>query len=328
MNDTTQLNESILPPGTRFEFNRLPIGALQPPAGLFDPRDVHSSDTALVPNPLTVYPSGEGSYLIIDGCKRFTLEQTKKTRELDCMVLTPPPTPDQAALLRMTCNRSRPLRFFEKVQFVAWLQQHGDEKLLRATCATLALDNRERTELTRLIECDPAIIDAVFNGKLDRALAPELQRLEEPDRKATLAFFAVYSFSRQMQRELLDWLPELAFRERKSIVELLTTEEVLTIGASTKLNGPQKIEHLRELLYNRRFPTIARAKQTWKELAARSNPDPRQVQFKPSEAFEKNRLELKITITDAKQAHDVFSQLSALAPDVWNQLIYPAQFYR
>ena len=328
MNATTQLNESILPPGTRLEFRRLPVGELELPDDLFDPRDVHADDDALLPSPLTVHRSAT-RFRIIDGCKRFTFAREKNAGgEIDCMVMTPPPAPDRAALLRMVLNRSRPLRFFEKVRFVAWLENHGDERQLRATCTSLSIDNRERTELQHLVKCDNVIIDAVFAGALDRALAPELRRLDGPDREATLAFFRQYAFSRQTQRELLDWLPELAFRERRTIAAILAADEIVAVGGNTRLNGPQKIERLRDALYHRRFPTLARARQTWKELADRCNPDPRMVQFKPSEAFEKNRLELRITVTDAEAAHATFSQLSALESDVWNQLIYPAQFYR
>ena len=46
------------------------------------------------------------------------------------------------------------------------------------------------------------------------------------------------------------------------------------------------------------------------------------------EAFEKNRLELRITITEAEQARAIFSRLSELEPDDWNRLLYPAQFSR
>jgi hypothetical protein len=48
------------------------------------------------------------------------------------------------------------------------------------------------------------------------------------------------------------------------------------------------------------------------------------VQFKPSEAFEKNRLEIKITVSDGVKAGTIIRRLAEIPPLEWDSLIYPA----
>jgi hypothetical protein len=193
--------------------------------------------------------------------------------------------------------------------------------------AALSVNKRELLEFEQLTACDQTIIDTIATGKLECGSAPEVQRLDPIDREAVIALLHQYSFTRQMQRELLDWLPECAFREKCTVADILAASWLQEIHHNEKLNGPQKIDRIRTALFNRRFPTIARAKKAWSESAAELNPDPSHVHLKPSEAFEKNRLELRITVTSAEQAAMIFSRLCDVAPQKWDQLIYPAQFY-
>ncbi|MBN1760390.1 MAG: hypothetical protein JW863_18825 [Chitinispirillaceae bacterium] len=327
MSDTSPLHNVTDASASILDFCTLPLEMLDLPARLFDPRDVHDTDEVPLPSPLTVYKSGN-RYTVLDGCKRLILAQRADTRELGCMLLRPSPKITHAALLRISLNSSRPLRFFEKLLFITWLSEHYDERDFRSACTGLPMENRECFEFVRLASCDKEIIDAVYDGVLELSLGPELQRLEGDDRSAVLSFFRSYPFSRQMQRELLDWLPELAFREHCPIDAILTAPELSAITGDSRLNGPQKIGHLRDSLFNRRFPTLAGAKRQWKEVAGRVNPDPRRVQFKPAEAFEKNLLDMRITISTPEEAHTIFSKLADLDANEWNRLIYPAQLSR
>jgi hypothetical protein len=327
MNSTPHSPDAAKAPAPHLEFRQLPVKELELPAGLFDPRDADPAAADDLPLPLTVYRTGRG-YVIIDGCKRFIRARQTESGSVDCMVLVPAPDAVRAALLRMSLNRVRPLRFFEKLLFTAWLKEHCEEEQYSEMCTALSIDNRERRELEQLSSCDAETIDAVYRGTLERVLAPEVRRLDPADRTAVLLFTQKHPFSRQAQRELLDWLPELAYREKCPVADILALPEISAIEHNEKLNGPQKIDHLRTALFNRRFPTLSRAKKEWELLAAQCNPDPRRVQFKPAEAFEKNRLEVRISITTAEEAKTIFSQLGALEASQWNRLIYPAQRYR
>jgi hypothetical protein len=306
------------------EFRRIPIADLCFPTRLFDRRAAGQCGNPEMLIPLAVYQSTAG-FIVIDGCKRLLHAQKTGQDACNCSIVTPAPDEHHAALLRISLNRNRVLHFFEKLLFSAWIKEYCTEPAYSEACALLSLESRERFEFEQLAACDQSVIDAVYDGALEPCSAPDADRIDPPDREALLTFLRQHRFSRQMQRELLDWLPEIGFREKSTLHDICASSWLQEIEQNPKLNGPQKIDHLRSVIFNRRFPTLARAKSRWAEHAAKLNPDPDKVLFKPSEAFEKNRLEMRISITSAEQATNIFSRLNEIKPEMWDRLIYPAQ---
>ena len=313
-------------PQSDLQFRRISIEKLQYPDALFDERSIPANSTPEMITPLIVYEK-ENTFTVIDGCKRLFFARSSGMEACNCALISPSPDEHHAALLRITLNRSRPLHFFEKLLFIHRLKTQSTAIEYTQLSKTVVSNRKELLDFERMIECDPVVIDAVADGRLEAAYASEVQQFSLDDRETVISLFRQYSFTRQMQRELLDWLPECAFREKSTITRLLAESWIQEIHHIEKLNGPQKIDRIRTALFDQRFPTVARAKKVWSESAAELNPDPSHVHFKPSEAFEKNRLELRITVTSAEQASAIFSALHNVALEKWDQLIYPAQFY-
>lgn len=326
MSITETLHDSTAVPGSELQFRRIPVEQLRYHEELFDERVIDHQKIPEMISPIIVCENGE-NYRVIDGCKRLYHAKATGCSACNCALFTPPLDDYHAALLRMTLNRGRSLHFYEKMLFVRWLMAHCNTEQSLQIAQSLSLNRKEVVEFEKLRSCDVPVIEAVATGHLERCFASEVQQFSDTDRKEVVQLFTEYTFSRQMQRELLDWLPELAFRERSTIYDLLQSRKITEIRLNRKLNGPQKIERIRSELFNRRFPTISRAKNTWNTTAATLNPDPSHVQFKPSEAFEKNRLELRITATSAEQARKIFAHLAEIEPEMWDRLIYPAQLY-
>jgi len=266
-------------------------------------------------------------FRLIDGYKRFAELQRAGAAGCDCGIVSPAPDSLHAILLRVTLNRGRTFTTAEKLQTVAALATFRDTSAYREACAIITTDRSEISHLEKCATCSPPVLEAVARGYVDLPLAPVLDQFAPSDLSAVLDLYARFPFSRQTQKEFSDWLPELGFRERCPITEIISSPEVQEIIVHPKLNAPQKIEKLRQNLYERRFPTIIKAKKTWESRAAAINPDTKAVVFKAADAFEKNRLEIKITITSAAQAQELFSKLSTVPPPAWDQLIYPAQLY-
>jgi hypothetical protein len=325
MNSIEPLPNSTVNPDPGGEFRRIPVAQLHFfPATLFDPETIpdpeHEPDLFV---PLTVYQQ-DGAFIVIDGCKRLMRARRVGAAHCNCMVLTPVPDEHTASLLRITLNQSRSLNFSEKYLFIKWIKDHCDEDTCRTLSGKLLMDDRERFDFERLADMESDIVAAVRDGVLDIANATPCRSLEPAERAPVFVLLRRNSFSRQMQRELLDWLPELAFREKCSIGQLIAEPWITEIETNGKLNGPQKIDHLRNALFNRRFPMLAQAKAGWEELAVQLNPDRSKVQFKASEAFEKNRLEIRLVATSGEQAAELFSRLSQIPVEKWDRLIYPA----
>jgi hypothetical protein len=99
--------------------------------------------------------------------------------------------------------------------------------------------------------------------------------------------------------------------------------------SDTTLNSPQKIEAIRNLLFSEKFPGYNEVLKKWKKLATTTantvlaNEPSSKVAFIPNPAFEKNNLELRISIAHAKAAKELFTRLSEIPQDTWSRLIYP-----
>ena len=124
-------------------------------------------------------------------------------------------------------------------------------------------------------------------------------------------------------REFAEWIEEIAGRDGCTAAELLSRDEFASVLGNSRLNAPQRIARVREALHRIRFPQFTAALKRWNETVRRINPDPGAVAFTPDLAFEKNRLEVNITVTDPAQALLILRQLAEIPPGQWRILLDP-----
>jgi len=140
---------------------------------------------------------------------------------------------------------------------------------------------------------------------------------------AVTEFIAAHRFTHQTQRELAEWLPEIAYRENVSAGDIINGKKIRSIIENEKLNAPQKSKKIRDELYKMRFPEYSKLQDRWKKTASAANPAPSKVQFIPSPGFEKKRLEVRLTAESAEEAREILESLAKIEPGVWEELMYP-----
>ena len=145
------------------------------------------------------------------------------------------------------------------------------------------------------------------------------------DKNIIAEFFEKISFTRQTQREIAEWVPEIAYRENTAVKDILEGENILAILHSEKLNNPQKSQKIRDELYKKRFPVFSQMQTKWKKAAAAVNPDSSKVQFIPSPGFEKRRLEIKVTVENGEEARKLFNSLAQIDISKWDEIIFPEE---
>ncbi|MCL2689236.1 MAG: hypothetical protein FWE57_05245 [Chitinispirillia bacterium] len=143
------------------------------------------------------------------------------------------------------------------------------------------------------------------------------------DKNIITQFFEKIPFTRQTQREIAEWVPEIAYRENKSVKNILGDESILSILNSEKLNNPQKSQKIRDELYKKRFPMFSQMQTKWKKAAAAVNPNSSKVQFIPSPGFEKKRLEIKVVVESGDEARELFNSLAQIDAGKWDEIIFP-----
>ena len=320
---------SYLPAHITPAMTMLPIQQLEVFEELFDAKTPVNQDAGCMQLiPLVVVPKHDSSrYYVIDGCKR--LQRLQPDTLMQCTVLPADLTPLQMGLLRIALNKDRAMHLRERICCVRWLNNNIPHNDAEAIADELGFSVQVRHDVQPLLTCSDEIIDAVVSGEIHSKLVPEFCQLPPADQSAFLAFFNGLILSQQMQREMLEWLPELAYAQECTVAELLHKEPIQAIVNNPGLNGPQKIETLRNYIYCQKYPLYSEALKTWKKTSAATiktvlkNEPSSQIVFVPTPAFEKNRLEIRISIAHAKAAHEIFGKLADIPQSTWSELMYP-----
>jgi hypothetical protein len=302
----------------------LPLNNLTIPEHLFESSPNSADDTTdQSPVPPVVHPTETGNYEILDGCKRYLRLRRRRARRCMCAVTTRSLDIRTAGLLRIILNRGRARPLAETLCHVRWLTEHIAPEEYHSVAAELGFSDTELRQAHRLLDCPSFVVRAVARGALHPSVVEEFQRLRPGDRRAFLRSFAGLRLSRQTQRELIQWLADIAATTGSSVAAILGDQPLQRILQDTGITDPQKIDKVRKVLFERRFPRLAAARRSWHTAAARHNPDPKRVSFVPDPSFEKDRLEVRITLRNPDEAHGLFSALEALPRDVWRHLVRP-----
>ena len=314
-------DERLAVPG-ELVFTMLPIDRIALPEGLSDARILVSEDTLALFLPVIVRRDRE-AYVIVDGSKRIRALTGAGRTHCSCGVIEAYMDEKQAGLLRISLNCGRELHVREKLLFIRWLKDSLDQDHYQRFVQKLRLTPAERHDFEMLSTCGETIVEAVMQGTLDPTVAPDIALLSEPDASALTRLFATLSFSRQTQRELAEWLHEIAFISRISIQDIIASPGIDEILSSSKLNAPQKIAALHDAVFSRRFPLYTQAKQAWSAHARKVNPDPASVTFQASPSFEKNSIDLRIRLNDATKATGIMRDLAAISREDWKKALDP-----
>jgi hypothetical protein len=307
----------------KLKFARIAPDKLVLPEGLFDGRVPISKDATPQFLPIIVYKKNS-ALIIIDGCKRCIFMKAQKRPAIACGIIETAMSPARAGLLRIKLNSGRQLCSREKLLFIGWLKSHCNEKTYRKQMDKFPLPANERHEYEQLLACKPHLQEAVMQGTLDPAVAPEMNHLSETDAGALITLFSSLAFSRQMQRKLAEWLPEIAFLRKIPLSTLLKTGSFADVLADTRLNAPQKTAKIHDEAHSLRFPLYSATKKTWTEQVQRINPEPSKVFFQPSPYFEKSSLEVRIKAEDAQEIQRIMRQLASIDLYKWQELIDPS----
>jgi|GEM_PF-959387 len=327
----TGKSESLPPRVTDISFSMVPVDSLLMPVELFDEKTpaLPDSDFDAALPVIAAKSDMPGKYTIVDGCKR--VKRFRETHRLECAcgILSEPVDQKTLGLLRIRYNQKRPLYIRESVCFLNWLEKNYTGKVFEDLAETLGFSPSHRHELRPLLACGDMVINAVEQGGLALKAVADLCLLVKTDQAAFLGTFRDVLLSQQTQREFLEWLPEIAFERKTTVAEILRSENIQKTMSDTTLNSPQKIEAIRNLLFSEKFPGYNEVLKKWKKLATTTantvlaNEPSSKVAFIPNPAFEKNNLELRISIAHAKAAKELFTRLSEIPQDTWSRLIYP-----
>lgn len=284
------------------------------------PPDLHVPQQAAqppAPLPLVVSEPTDGVHTIIDGCLRFAACDRDS---LQCLVVSSMPWGDAAARLRLQLNRNRPKSPHEQALFYRWFHAHAD-----ATCLTsqelqsVGLDRNA----SLLADLPDTVLTAMDAGMAHKENASHWAALQPDDGCDVLAFFQHLSLSRQMERELLEWLPEIADRSGVSVQSILSSKPVASAIDVSGGNRPQAAQRLRHSLEQMRFPTLTAVRERWQQVERAVNTQRTHLRLSPSDSFEHDLLEVRFTVGTPDDAAACVQTLAAIDRRQWQTLISP-----
>jgi hypothetical protein len=298
------------------------------PEALFD-ADTPSGPASALDSMLPIVAWDRGNALeVIDGCKRLS-RIASSTRSVSVAILNLSQSLERAArtagLLRLALNRNRPLHLRESVRFGVWLVENVERAALFGVGREAGIPDNEMRQLTLLHGAPPETIGAVASGRIDLRLVTDFLLLQPSDREAFMRVFAGLGLSLQTQRELLEWLPEIVSQRNEPLSALFALPEINTPLCDARLNAPQKIAAVRDAVFALRFHGYQSARKNWQALADSVNPDPLRVRFHPAQGFERDRLEVAVTIDRGSDAARIFGALARLDAQTWQSLVSPIE---
>ncbi len=291
------------------------------PAGLYAENaplpDFTAADFAA---PIVVLREKTGRLVVIDGHKRLRLLRQRGYSTITCMLSDISVAEKDLGPLRVAFNSRRLFHIREKLALAVWSLRFPE---LSTAALAPVVTPKQRGMLLALASANEQVIDAIAAGALHIEVVADFLRLDTYDQRCFLDAFSRLRLSVQMQRQLLEWLPEIAARDKKTIRGLLGGDAVSGVLNDKRINDPQRIQKIRDIVYLWRFPALAQTERSWKSQATALNPAPSRVSIAHAPFFERNGARITILCLDENETVSILAQLASRPPNAWKELIAP-----
>jgi hypothetical protein len=209
----------------------------------------------------------------------------------------------QALLLALHDNLGcRTLNAVEKGRLLLRLQQLHDQTgtLLQEFCTLLDLPPRAETLETygRLATLEDSLQAAVVEGILPLETALWIGTYSAEDRQALLDLFTGLKVGTNRARELATYIDEICQRDADTPAAVLQALGVSALLAETQPAGPQKLEIVRRMLRQARYPQLSTYEQRFQEALRQLRLPPR-ISLRPPPYFEGQ--EYQVTLSFSKR---------------------------
>ncbi len=254
--------------------------------------------------------------IIVGGFRRVAACRQLRWREIPARVLAPSVADACCARLAIGENALvRPLNLLETARALALLAATApDGRLPAEDAAALALPSHAglAARLMGLERLPEAVREGILEGAIALAMAEELGRLAPEAASAFARLFRELGLSLNRQREIVSLVTEIAARESRPALEILTEPELKEILRARETDRGHTARQVRRRLRRRRFPAISRAEENFEALRRRLELGER-LQLTPPRDYEGTCFTLSLTFETLEQLHELRDRLDTLA---------------
>ncbi len=265
---------------------------------------------------------------VVCGSKRLQASQNAGHLRVPALIYDTVELADaQAFRLAMYDNLGcRPLNVVEKGRILKQLRDDfccDVTVLVQDVCPLLDLPPRPDTLTTycTLVTLDEPLQAATVEATLSLETALWVGQHPPEDRQVLLALFTGLSLGRNRAREFATTIEDLCRRDACRPAQLLQDLEVLEILHAAQLNGPQKVERVRHVLRQARYPSFSvheqHFHQTLRQLGL-----PSQVHLRPPPYFEGQQYQISFDFHSRQELRQIAQRLiEAAANDAMDDLL-------
>ncbi len=167
-------------------------------------------------------------------------------------------------------------------------------------------------KLFRLLDLESELQLSIHSGKINDKTAQELLTLTPGDRLTLHDIFLRLELGGGKQNRLLTLSKDLAYREGKTITELLSGSDYKEILMHPEMNQPQKISNLLTSLQKRLYPQSNSAEVEFTKKVHKMDL-PASCSLTHSQAFERDDVSLTIYFKNLLKVENKLSEIKNLA---------------
>jgi hypothetical protein len=267
--------------------------------------------------PLILREKAGGKYQIICGFKRVEALRLLALNEAPAFIYHQGELDDlQAFLLTIGHNITHPLNLVEKAQALKKLLDFGvaERELIDRYLPLFALQPNVRIlrQTTALLTVERRVLEYLVTQDLSLSAAVRLLDLDQEDQKAILPLLLALRPGENRIKEIISFLREISLRDGMSISALLTREDIIELLADLQTPRPQRLEQLRRIIKEMRFPLLTAMEQRFAAYK-QSLSLPPHVSFHPPPFFEGEEFRMELRFKDFRSFRELVASLRRIA---------------
>ena len=267
--------------------------------------------------PLLVRKRDDGRYQLICGFKRAEALRLIAVPEVEAFVYPQGALDDiQALLLQMGHNIVRPLNLVEKAQALGKLLAFGcpEREVIDRYLSLLGLQPSIRIlkQVTGLMGLEQGLQEYLVRKNLSLSTSTLFLHLDKEGQEAILPLLDALGPGENRVKEIIAYLREISLRDGVSIAALISKKEIGELIDDQETSRPQRLEHLRRVLKEMRFPRLTAMENTFADYE-RSLSLPPQISFHPPPFFEGEQFKMELRFKDLKELGGLLARLRRIS---------------
>ncbi len=261
----------------------------------------------------------QGKYQIVTGFRRAYACREIGIPIMDARLYQVDPENQSAAFL-LALYENRAHRTFNDVEksliLSKLLGQFGcsQDDVIRDYMPVLQLASNAKVLATylKILDVEEDLKRYIAGQTLPMNVIDLLANLSPDDRNAVFPLIATLKLGTNKTKEFLTYLDEIALRDNCSIHQIIAEQQIQDILTREKYPVPQKAEHIRRVIREKRYPQLTTLERQYHEHLKRLQL-PRGLQLKTDRFFEDDQLSATFRFETPKQLKTIAEELLALS---------------